>query len=500
MSGRPERIAAEPGERRSAPAGGRATAAGWGAGAGPPVLGLQRAVGNRAVAALVGANTVLGLERAVGNRTVAALVGGHMLARAPAGASQVAGAVRRIVLDANVFDQISRGNVEAADVLLEMTRGNDVYISWQAFQEWVVVPRNRAQANMVKRVLERLGIKMAPPAPASVLADLRLKNVYGKGKTILAEGTDLKVAADAKALDAEVFSLDGPFRTNAAVEKTLGVKVAEESKSVAIVRRVKPNQSRALRLLGIKENAVAGALPEGQAAAGAAGGGTVADAPGTSGAVDAAEQAGARTEQTATRAALEIGAEGALRAGTVATVLEVASNPALMVAYELVKGYAGAYQDAWVRIREPARHVGFAQGWVATLVGLDRAWIRDHLAPTFVDRTNVATEVIGAAGMSEEAYVLGLGEGIRYGAQYSLAAASNPISRAYAAIADKGDQVTFDEDGKMQRDSLILVAAVLQPEADRAIARWEALRERRRRAGIDAANAAYANRPDARPL
>lgn len=481
MGVRSERIAAEPGGRRSAPVGGRATSAGWGAGA-RPLLGLQRAIGNRAVGALVRA---------------------QLLARAPAGASQVAGVVRRIVLDGNVFDQISRGNVEAANALLELTRGkNEVYISWQAFQEWAVMARN-PQANMVKRVLERLGIKIAPPAPASVLAELRLKNVYGKGtntRTILTEGTDLNVAADAKALDAEVFSLDGPFPKNAAVEKTLGVKVAKESKSVTFVRGTKPNQSRALRLLGIKEDAVAGALPEGPAAAGAPGGGTVADAPGTTGAVDAAEQAGARTEATATRAALEIGAEGALRAGTVATVLEVVGNPALMVGYELVKGYAGAYQDAWVRIREPARHVGFAQGWVATLVGLDRAWIREHLAPTFVDRTNVASEVIGAAGMSEEAYVLGLAEGIRYGVQYSLAAASNPLGRAYAAIADKGDQVTFDEDGKMTRNSLILVAAALQPEADRAVARWEALRERRRRAAIDAANAAYASRPDSRPL
>lgn len=187
-------------------------------------------------------------------------------------------------------------------------------------------------------------------------------------------------------------------------------------------------------------------------------------------------------ERAAARSAAAAGGEGvALRAGVAATVLEVVFNPALQFGWEFVKGFSGDYQEAWNRVRSPSRHRGFAQGWVAHLVGLDRAWLKEHLAPQFVDRTNVAREVIGAAGMAEKAYVAGLAEGFRYGEVYSRAAALQVLNRAYAEIARRGEQVFFDDDGAMQRDSLILVAAVLQHEADDAIRRWDELREKRAR-------------------
>jgi len=60
-------------------------------------------------------------------------------------------------------------------------------------------------------------------------------------------------------------------------------------------------------------------------------------------------------------------------------------------------------------------------------------------------------------------------------------AAKKPLGRAYAAIRERHDQVHFDTDGLMTRYSLILVAAVLQPDADNAMRRWDELREQRAR-------------------
>jgi hypothetical protein len=217
---------------------------------------------------------------------------------------------------------------------------------------------------------------------------------------------------------------------------------------------------------------------------------------------DAGVKASAEAEgAVAPEGAAEVAAEGSLRAGAVATALEVVFNPALLLQWEILKGIAGDYQQAWNRIREPARHIGFAQGWVASLVGLDRAWIRQNLAPKFIDTTDVGVEVVGGTGMSEEAYVEGLSEGFRYGEGYSMAARNKPLERAYAAIRDRGEQVDFDPDDKrMTPNSLILVAAVLQPEADDAMHRWAELREQRHRRAIDEENAKYASRPDSRPL
>lgn len=188
-------------------------------------------------------------------------------------------------------------------------------------------------------------------------------------------------------------------------------------------------------------------------------------------------------ERAAAKSAAAAGTEGAaLRAGVASTVLEVVFNPALQFGWEFLKGFSSDYQEAWNRVRRPSRHRGFAQGWAARLVGLDRAWIRENLAPRFIDRTNVAREVIGAAGMAEQAYIAGLAEGFRYGESFSHAAASRVRDRVFAAIAQRGEQVFFDTDGSMKRDSLILVAAVLQPDADDAIRRWDELRESRARA------------------
>jgi len=211
---------------------------------------------------------LLQLQRTAGNRAVLA-----MLSRAPTVPARAGPSVRRVVLDADVFDQIARGNIQAANTLRELAQKHEVYVSWQAFHEWVIVTKDRKQANTVIRIIETLRIKSAPPAPSAVLTELRAKNTFTVGKgtaSVLASETDLKVAAEAKAINAEVWSFDRSFRNNSgSVEKTLGVKVAPETKTIKRVgpKPPKASQSRALRILGIKDGPIAGLLPEGKGTA-----------------------------------------------------------------------------------------------------------------------------------------------------------------------------------------------------------------------------------------
>jgi hypothetical protein len=193
-------------------------------------------------------------------------------------------------------------------------------------------------------------------------------------------------------------------------------------------------------------------------------------------------QATSKLEQAATETAVKAGAEGALTRGLGATALEVVFNPALMFGWEVLKGISGDYQQAWDDIRRPARHIGFAQGWAVRLAGLDITWIKSNLAPQFVDRSDVATEVLGATGMAEHAYIVGLGEGFRYGAGYSDALKAKKLGQAFEKIKARHEEVHFDTDKALTRNSLILVAAMLQQEADRAISRWDDLREQRKKA------------------
>ena len=160
-------------------------------------------------------------------------------------------------------------------------------------------------------------------------------------------------------------------------------------------------------------------------------------------------QATSKLEQAATDTALKAGAEGALTRGLGATALEVVFNPALMLGWEILKGISGDYQQAWDDIRRPAHHVGFAQGWAARLAGLDIKWIKWNLAPQFVDRSNVAVEVLGAAGMAEQAFIVGLGEGFSYGAGYSNAMKLKKLEQAYDKIKARDEEVYFDTDNQL---------------------------------------------------
>jgi hypothetical protein len=80
--------------------------------------------------------------------------------------------VRMILIDADVIDQISRGNAQAAQALLRLRSTATIYISQQAFNELTSQPGTMiagigpdlprtATANRL--LLEELGIHVAPP-------------------------------------------------------------------------------------------------------------------------------------------------------------------------------------------------------------------------------------------------------------------------------------------------------------------------------------------------
>ena len=124
---------------------------------------------------------------------------------------------RTILLDANVIDQINRGNVRAANALRGMIRiGDGVSLGQQAYLELVFHPEpRRATAN--EALLKRLNLRPATGAAA-------------------ARAGEPPLAAQARALKAEVWSFADAFRAEPAqAAASFGVKVAPESHTIPLV-------------------------------------------------------------------------------------------------------------------------------------------------------------------------------------------------------------------------------------------------------------------------
>src|SRR5262249_5215767 len=133
-------------------------------------------------------------------------------------------------IDANVLDQINRGNASAANSLLALSARGEVYISQQAYNEAVVNPLMPRQATANRLVLEELGIQIAPPGTFEARMEVHIRNATTgpEGGGVLSEA-DAQVAAQGGALGAEVWSYDGPYRDNAQQVQGLGVQIAPES-------------------------------------------------------------------------------------------------------------------------------------------------------------------------------------------------------------------------------------------------------------------------------
>ncbi len=155
---------------------------------------------------------------------------------------------RKLVLDANVVDQINRGNADAADALSKMRRNGDtVYVSQQAYNELVTQPAIPRTGAANKEFLKDANIEIAPAGPMAARVDVYAGNQTKTG-TVLSE-EDARVAAQAAAIGAEIWSFDRAYRNNANAVRNLGVKVAPECTQIDLVSGQTPADYRVGRRL-----------------------------------------------------------------------------------------------------------------------------------------------------------------------------------------------------------------------------------------------------------
>ncbi len=205
------------------------------------------------------AHPILQMQSTVGNQAVQRMLGTGTVQRqpAPGGPAGGQGGGRTILIDANVIGEINRGNAQAAQTLLALRGNNKVYISRQAFNELTSQPGTMiagvgpdlprtAAANRL--LLQDLGIEVAPSGAAPDRIAVHDTNIAKMKGNISAQ--DLAHVAQAKAIGAEVWSLDRAFRKQASmIEKQLGVKVAPETVSTPLVGQKAGEDYRVARKL-----------------------------------------------------------------------------------------------------------------------------------------------------------------------------------------------------------------------------------------------------------
>jgi hypothetical protein len=101
-------------------------------------------------------------------------------------------------------------------------------------------------------------------------------------------------------------------------------------------------------------------------------------------------------------------------------------------ALELMVDFAGSYAQAREAIRDRNRLNGFAIGWAAYLVIPRWGWAK-WFAYTSISR-NVVTEVLGAAGVAENAFNDGLVRGFIYGEKHTTAQSDKLRQMAFDAV------------------------------------------------------------------
>jgi predicted nucleic acid-binding protein len=142
---------------------------------------------------------------------------------------------RKIILDANVVDQINRGNRDAANALQLLRRsGADIYVSRQVYNELVESPGIPRVGAANREFLQDLGIEVAPTGALADRIDTVMNNDTRMGKVMSTE--DIMTGAQAKAINAEVWSFDRVYRNNTANVIRMGIKVAPESTMIGMVQ------------------------------------------------------------------------------------------------------------------------------------------------------------------------------------------------------------------------------------------------------------------------
>jgi Domain of unknown function (DUF4157) len=150
------------------------------------------------------------------------------------GGGGVAGtpAPRVVYIDANVVDQINRGNQPAAQALQQMrASGTVVRIAPFQYNEAVVQPDIPRTATANRLILEEMSIQQGAAPTLAQRVDVNLAGQTAAGGNIM-QLRDQQLVASARAEGGavEIWSFDTPFTSNPAqVQGTYGVRVAPES-------------------------------------------------------------------------------------------------------------------------------------------------------------------------------------------------------------------------------------------------------------------------------
>lgn len=161
--------------------------------------------------------------------------------------------------------------------------------------------------------------------------------------------------------------------------------------------------------------------------------------------------------------------------------LDIAALP-----LELLISFAKSFQEGREQIRRRNLQHGFAIGWAAYLVVPRWEWAK-WFADTYVDK-DVATQILGAVGIAENAFNEGLARGFMYGERHSTGQTDRVRQRAFTALEKAGRTPGRDlGGGKYQfgRDDVYAFAAALLPAAQAALKESDRRRKYVRRLGED---------------
>jgi hypothetical protein len=380
-----------------------------------------------------------------------------------------------IIIDANLIRNIAQGNQAAAAALTKMLdSGRKVYIARAAYNE--VVGTQWALAEQYGKLLKELGIEIAPTPTGSTpdakaamksrvntYADNALQQAkpskgipgpmpeYG-GKRDPVSGlktrpADAFVAAEAKALNAELWTLDQQFARQA---RQQGVKVAAES-NIASVGGPE-DVATARKLLRPKTPPSGSGAPPTPPPGPAAPPSTPPSA------------SGARARLTAAKVGLKAGLKAAFSAANIASAIP----DALLAIADKVAAREAARKIQIKFIKE-----GFAKGVAAGVM----RWSEDEVASNLMNRvTDFRVRGLGdAAGHLKHSYILKLAEayenyavyiGFNYTFQKTVEWNNNLRDKGLATLKERGYHFGQNPDALFEYDFIDKLAFVLRHETN----------------------------------
>jgi hypothetical protein len=160
---------------------------------------------------------------------------------------------RTLYLDANVFDQINRGNLDAARTLRRLLDDPnvDVRVPPWIHRELVDQPDLPRTAAANRLMLADLRIQQGAAPNLAQRVDVSLNSETASGGSTVSL-RDRQLIASARAGNAEIWSFDRTFRNNAAmIQSNHGVRVAPESQSVPMVQGTRADYRVGRQLMGL---------------------------------------------------------------------------------------------------------------------------------------------------------------------------------------------------------------------------------------------------------